>query len=325
MRHLRPFSRFFIAASLLAVAGPALIVPAQAEAWREGAPMSTARANAGGVLVGDDLYVIGGSSTSGPRSLTEIYDTVGNIWRAAAAMPVGLEQFGTATDGSKIYVSGGFENSGVPGEPIVESNELRIFDIRNGAWSNGPKMPDVRVGHSLVCVDGKVYVIGGRGPSASRMFVFDIGANEWSISKTAVPFARSDSAAVAVGKDIYVIGGKDGSGASSRVDIYDTSRGVWRSGPALPAPRDGHVAALNADEIHVSGGQTISPPKTYADHFVLDLKTNSWRREAALPTPRHGSIAAASHGKFIVVGGAPGAGVYTVFTSSDVVDIYTGK
>tara|TARA_R110000868_G_scaffold11531_1_gene56467 strand:+ start:174 stop:1148 length:975 start_codon:yes stop_codon:yes gene_type:complete len=324
MRHPRLLTRSLLAATFI-LASTVLTVSAQADAWREGAPMSTARAHAGGVLVGDDLYVIGGSSTSGPRSLTEIYDTVGNIWRAAAAMPVGLEQFGAATDGSKIYVVGGFESTGVPGDPIIESNELRVFDVGSGAWSNGPKMPGARVGQSAVCVNGKVYVIGGRGPAASRMFVFDIGANTWSTANSAVPSPRSDSAVVVVGKDIYVIGGKDGSSASARVDIYDTASGAWRSGPALPAARDGHVAALNGGEIHVSGGQIISPPKTYGDHFVLDLKTNNWRREAALPTPRHGSIAAASHGKFIVVGGAPGAGVYTVFTSSDVVDIYTGQ
>ncbi len=323
MRHPRLLPRSLLA-TVFVLVSTVFMASAQADVWREGAPMSTARANAGGVLVGDDLYVIGGSSTSGPRSLTEIYDTVGNIWRAAAAMPVGLEQFGVTTDGFKIYVTGGFESTGVPGDPIIESNDLRIFDIASGAWSSGPKMPGVRVGQTAAFVNGNIYVIGGRGPSASRMFVFDIGANTWSTARSAVPSPRSDSAAVVVGKDIYVIGGKDGSVSSARVDIYDTASGVWRSGPALPAPRDGHVAALNDGEIHVSGGQVISPPKTYSDHFVLDLKTNNWRREAALPTPRHGSIAAASHGKFIVVGGAPGAGVYTVFTSSDVVDIYTG-
>jgi hypothetical protein len=31
----------------------------------------------------------------------------------------------------------------------------------------------------------------------------------------------------------------------------------------------------------------------------------------------------AAHGKLYVIGGSPGAGVYTVFTQSDVVDIYS--
>ena len=42
--------------------------PATAAGWSEGAPMSTGRAFAGGALLGSDLYVIGGDSTSGPRT-----------------------------------------------------------------------------------------------------------------------------------------------------------------------------------------------------------------------------------------------------------------
>lgn len=298
---------------------------ASADAWREGAPMTTARANAGGALVGDDLYVIGGSSTSGPRSLTEIYDTQGNIWRAAAALPVGLEQFGIATDGDEIYVAGGYETTGAEGTHDRESSALWIFDVKSGAWTSGPDMPGSRVGLSLASVDGKIYAIGGRGPNAARIFVYDPGKKSWSISRISNPSPRADSAAVVVGDAVYVIGGSSGNGASARVDILDLARGDWRNGPAMPSPREGHVAALLDGQIHVSGGQSISPPKSYSDHFVLDLKTGKWSRAAPLPMARHGSIAAGARGKFFVVGGAPGAGVYTVFTSSDVVDIYSDK
>jgi N-acetylneuraminic acid mutarotase len=287
--------------------------------------MTTARANAGGALVGDDLYVIGGSSTSGPRSLTEVYDTQGNIWRAAAALPVGLEQFGIATDGDEIYVAGGYETTGAEGTHDRESNSFWIFDVSSGAWSSGPDMPGSRVGLSLACVDGKVYAIGGRGPNAARIFVYDLGKKSWSISRISNPSPRADSAVVVVGDAVYVIGGSSGNGASARVDIFDVGRGVWRNGPAMPSPREGHVAALLDGQIHVSGGQSISPPKSYPDHFVLNLKTGKWSKAAPLPMARHGSIAAGTRGKFFVVGGAPGAGVYTVFTSSDVVDIYSDK
>jgi hypothetical protein len=34
-------------------------------------------------------------------------------------------------------------------------------------------------------------------------------------------------------------------------------------------------------------------------------------------------VAAVAHDKLFVIGGSPGAGVYTVFTSSDVVYIYS--
>ncbi|MFZ2467976.1 MAG: hypothetical protein WAW54_06240, partial [Parvibaculum sedimenti] len=107
-------------------------------------------------------------------------------------------------------------------------------------------------------------------------------------------------------------------------NILDTDTGTWRVGPPLPAPREGHVAAVLGGKIHVTGGQSLSPPKTFADHFVLE--GGAWVKAAPLPTPRHAAVAAATGGKLFVIGGSPGAGVFTVFTQSDAVDIYvSGK
>lgn len=321
MRHLSRIGG--LAAFLIAVlfVGSA----AQADGWREGAPMTTARAYAGGALLGDDLYVIGGGSTSGPRSLTEVYDTLGDIWRAGAALPVGLEQFGIATEDNRIYVAGGYRaTNGDEGTTETESNSVWVFDLSLGAWVAGPAMPAPRVGLSLASVGGKIYAIGGKGPNAERIFVLDPDQNRWSIAKSTLPAPRSDCAVVVSGGEIYVIGGAVGNVATARVDIFNPATGAWRVGPALPAARGGHVAVVLDGKIHVTGGQSIHPPKTYPDHFVL-TSGGAWRKAAPLPTPRHGAIAAAAHGKFFVVGGSPGAGVYSVFTASDVVEVYTAN
>ncbi|MDR3499129.1 MAG: kelch repeat-containing protein [Parvibaculum sp.] len=326
---MRQPSRPFVFPAILAVAlFFALAAPssaARAGSWIEGAPMTTARAYAGGVRIGDDLYVIGGSGTSGPRSLTEVYDTVGNIWRAAAALPVGLEQFGIAESGGKIYVAGGYSQvSNRDGErDESESNALWIFDPVVGVWVSGPPMPSSRVGLGLVSAGGKLYALGGRGNEAGRVFIFDPRAGAWSVAKAAMPAPRTEAAFAVVGNSIYVIGGFDGH-PMARVDILDTATGGWRSGPALPSPRAGHAAVVMDGRIHVVGGESISPPRTFADHFLLDGA--SWSRLESMPTPRHAVVATAAKGKLFVVGGSAGAGVYTVFTETDVVDIYsTGK
>lgn len=321
---MRHSSRAFILPVLL-LAALFAGTGARADGWREGVPMTTARAFAGGALVGDDFYVIGGGSTSGPRSLAEVYDTLGNIWRAAAALPVGLEQFGIAATDDKIYVAGGYRAAGADAATTeVESNSLWIFDLGLGAWVAGPSMPAARVGLSLAAVGGKIYAIGGSGPNAGQIFVFDPHSNNWTVAKSSLPSPRSDSAVVVVNGEIYVIGGSIAHVATARVDIFDPASGAWRAGPALPAARSGHVAVVLDGKIHVTGGQSISPPKTYPDHFVL-TPGGTWGKAAPLPTPRHGAVAAAAHGKFFVIGGSPGAGVYTVFTASDVVDVYSGK
>jgi N-acetylneuraminic acid mutarotase len=314
-----------LAASFAAALFAAVAVSsaARADGWLEGAPMTTARAYAGAAQVGDDLYVIGGSGTSGPRSLTEIYDTVGNIWRAAAALPVGLEQFGIAVSGGKIYVAGGYSqtNTRDGASDDEESDDLWIFDPTVGVWVSGPHMPAPRVGLGLVAAGGKLYALGGKGAQASRVYVYDLHSGAWSVARAAMPAPRTDAAYAVVGDSIYVIGGFDGH-ALARVDILDTATGAWRAGPALPTPRAGHVAAVLGGKIHVVGGETISPPRTYPDHFVLSGA--GWDRAASMPTPRHGAVASGANGKLFVVGGSAGAGVYTVFTESDVVDIYSG-
>lgn len=314
------FGAFLFCAGLLASGSGA----ARAESWREGAPMTTARAYAGAAVLGDDLYVVGGGGTSGPLSMTEIYDTIGDLWRAAAALPFGLQQFGIAADGGEIYVAGGYAARGSHDDPFEEeSDDLWVLDPSVGTWVSGAPMPSSRVALGLAAVGGKIYAIGGKGPGAQRVFVYEPALDRWRVAKAAMPAPRSDMALAIVGDEIYAIGGRDGQGASARVDIYDPVRDAWRAGPSLPAPRAGHAAAVLDGEIHVTGGESLSPPRTYTDHFVLAPGDGTWRRAARLPTPRHAAVAVTVNDRLYVIGGSPGAGVYTVFTRSDVVDIYS--
>ena len=327
-------SGLFVAAGLCLAAAPV-----SAQGWRDGTPMMTARAFAGAALLGDELYVVGGDSTSGPRSVAEIYDVRGNIWRPAVALPVALQHFGMAELNGKLYVAGGHEAvpvrraddfGGLGGAPAAanpagggDTDNVWIYDPNVGTWVPGPAMPAARAGHGLVAVDGKLYAIGGRGEGASRVFVFDPAGDSWSVSGSSMPSPRVAAAYAVAGGQVYAIGGLDGGAASARVDIFNPSNGSWRSGPALPEARAGHVAAVLDGRLHVTGGEQRRPLRTYGDHFVLDLAGTTWRRAPSMPTPRHGAVAAAANNRFIVVGGSPGAGVYTVFTESDVVDIYT--
>ena len=312
--------------------------PATAAVWSEGAPMSTGRAFAGGALLGSDLYVIGGDSTSGPRTVSEIYDIRGNIWRAAPALPVGLQQFGIAALGGRLYIAGGYEapalkrpdfmmqEGGAGDEAVKEPGDTSnawVYDPRIGTWLGIADMPDKRAGHGFVAIGGKIYALGGRGSSAARVWAYDPGADRWDTVGEAMPAPRVAAAYVPVDGRIYVIGGLSNGTATSRVDIFDPATGKWQSGPSLPVPRSGHVAGVLDGKIHITGGEQRVPPRTYGDHYVLDLGTGRWERASPMPTPRHGAVAAAAEGKFVVVGGSPGAGVYTVFTESDVVDIYS--
>ena len=336
------YARWSLALLVFAMLSP---VAMAADGWREGAPMTTGRAFAGGALLGDEFYVVGGDSTAGPRTVAEIYDIRGDIWRASPDLPVGLQQFGMAELDGKIYVSGGYEGPpaqrpafGVFGDtmPAPRSKDsggdtahMWIYDPAIGTWLAGANMPGVRAGHGFLAVDGNIYAIGGRGDAVSRVWAYDPHRNQWRATGDAMPAPRVAAAYAAVNGQIYVIGGLSNGATTSRVDIFDPASGHWRGGPSLPKPRAGHVVAVMDGMLHVTGGEDHRPPRTYGDHFILDVargaSAGTWSRAAPMPSPRHGAVAAAANGKFVVVGGSPGAGVYTVFTESDVVDIYSAK
>mgnify|MGYP001267179694 CR=1 FL=1 len=294
--------------------------PVMAGSWREGTPMTTARALGGAALIGEDIYVIGGTGTTGSKAVVESYDGIGDIWRVQNALPDGMQNFGVAAIDGRLFVAGGYAS----GQPNVAQSSMWTLQPPENVWTEGPKMPSPRTGHGAVAVDGKLYVIGGKGPDADRVLIYDPAEERWTTGPAAMPQARAQLAVVAVAGKIYAIGGRGADGAASaRVDIYDTATRQWSRGADLPKPRQGHVAAVIGGRIHVTGGENHSPPQTFADHFALDAGANRWRTEAAMPTPRHGAVAVAVGGKLIVIGGATGAGVFTVFTESDLVEIYT--
>lgn len=297
------------------------IAPAWAAGWSEGQHMPTARAYAGAAILGNNLYVIGGGGTTGPRSMTEIYDLTHKSWSLGPALPAGLQQFGVAVLNGKIYVAGGHKAADLAaGTEEGETSELWVFDPGVGVWVNRAPMPASRSNFGLLASGSKLYAIGG---DKAQVFVFDPSADSWSIAAASLPAPRLSAAYAAMDGRLYVIGGAQGGAATSRVDIYDTAKDSWTAGPALPSARQGLAAALIGNEIHVAGGQIVKPPKTYADHFVLNTKTGSWSKGASMPTARHAAVAAAAGNSFYVIGGSPGAGVYTVFTQTDVLEIWS--
>lgn len=328
MTRIRRIARFVSSGIAVLILLAATGMQAHAESWKEGAPMLNGRVMAASAVLGEELYVLGGDAIAGPRSDTEIFDLKGNFWRATSALPAGVQQAAAAALDGRIYVSGGYKaNKERPEKAGGPSRSLWIFNPRIGTWVDGASMPAARVGHGLVAVDDKLYAVGGKGPDAARVTVYDPAENKWSDTGAAIPAPRVEAAYVAAGNSIYVIGGLSASGdAMSRVDIFDVVTGSWSRGPDLPSPRAGHVAVILGNAIHVLGGERRDPPKTHGDHFVMDLDGQTgWRSSAALPTPRHGAVAAADGGKLVVAGGSPGAGFYSVFTESDVVEIFSAS
>jgi len=306
-----------LAAAVVAVCAAGFT--AQAAEWTEGTPIVEARAFGAAAAQGETVYVAGGAGLERPVADFMAYDTIGDIWRPLPTMPTGRQGFGMAAaiDGG-VYVSGGYA-----GEDFdTPSAELWRYDMANAVWVRMSDMPAGRARHGMASVDGKLYVVGGEGPNASRVFVYDTFQSEWRDLGADLPSPRTDLGVVAANGAVYALGGRTGSGVTSLVHKLDVSANRWSSVAALPAPRADAAFGVLGGRIHMAGGRSNDPMRTFSEHYVLDTAGGRWQTQASLPLPRLGAASAGAGDMFVIVGGSGGAGVFSLFTTTDVVNIY---
>ena len=173
-------------------------------------------------------------------------------------------------------------------------------------------MPETRFGHRMVATDGRLYVVGGIGPTAD-VLIYDPATDTWA---TGAPMteSRDHLAVVAIGSEIWAIGGRSGGQNHTRVDIYDTSTDSWRDGPPLPEPTSGATEAAIDGVIFVSGGEDPSGSGGVIDrHWRLDTRDQAagWEPLSPPPLAVHGAHGAALNGRFLIVGGALRQGAFS--------------
>jgi M6 family metalloprotease-like protein len=107
-------------------------------------------------------------------------------------------------------------------------------------------------------------------------------SNTWNAQSVA-PTVREKSVAVAVGTDLYVLGGVTGSGAVlTRNDIYSTKTDLWRTARAMPRARSATAAANYNGSIYVFGGKDALGT-WQSTVWKYNPGTNSWATKTSMP------------------------------------------
>jgi len=120
-----------------------------------------------------------------------------------------------------------------------------------------------------------------------------------------LPEAREETAAAAAGGRLYVLGGFDGAGRSSRsVFVYDG--GGWSLGPALPIGLDHPSAAVLGDDLYLAGGFSAGPAS--ARVFKLAGGAGGWTEVASLHHARGALALVAVDASLYALAGNSGAG-----------------
>ena len=174
--------------------------------WKNGTTMPTQRCALSAVVVGDDLYTIGGFRTdfvSSTLSSVDVYSFTTQKWRSAAPMVKARWGHGAVAYNGQIYVAGGCD-----GETLV--NQLEMYDPAKDEWSLLTSLSTPRYNFGIAFADAKIFIVGGTADfqltPLKNVEVYNVKNNDIEPGDS-LNAARFSLSAAAVGNIVYAIGG----------------------------------------------------------------------------------------------------------------------
>jgi N-acetylneuraminic acid mutarotase len=243
-------------------------------------PVHLYQTNGAGLISGK-IYVSGGWTLTSPGEESRfsnalfVYDPPRNTWTKRANLPRPVAMGITGVINGKLYVLTGYCD---PNECVSKyTRRLYRYDPVANSWNTSlPAAPRYHIGGAGGVINGKFYVVGGRGTgqSTNQLDVYDPASNTWS-SRAPMPTARDGAAAAVHNGKLYVIGGRDvNAGWLRTVEVYDPVSNAWTTKAPMPTER----TDLGAGRVSLSGSSYIMAVGG-AKNGMLGLKTN----EAYLP------------------------------------------
>lgn len=190
---------------------------------------------------------------------------------------------------------------------------------------HGSGGPGKKWGHTCSAVLGGrlLYVFGGFGDDnrhTNKVHVFDTVNRIWSepVTKGALPSPRDSHSCTAVGDNLFVFGGTNGTNSLNDLYILDTSSNTWIA-PSLrgdpPNPREGHSAALIGKRLFIFGGcgNIDGAEIFYDDVYVLNTETFMWKHivpSGIPPSKRESHSCSSWNNKIIIIGGQDTSSFY---------------
>jgi N-acetylneuraminic acid mutarotase len=249
------------------------------------------------MLIGSALCLTGFGAAADVRQ-------AGGEWTQRAPLPDARTEVSVTTDGKRIFLGGGFVQSGERRADAPRA--VYAYEPAADTWSHLTDLPE-GVNHAgLVCLDDRLYVVGGYRENTfepiDTLRIFDLTTAQWS-EGAPLPTARGAHATVVLDGRIHAIGGR----THGRVDVgaheaYDPETDEWVSLAPLPTPRNHHVGAVVDKLIVVLAGRDDDRFEMTVNE-LYDPRADAWRAGAPVPTGRSGVAAAVLDGHVYLFGG----------------------
>ncbi|WP_209347844.1 hypothetical protein [Pontixanthobacter sp. CEM42] len=202
----------------------------------------------------------------------------------------------------QIWLLGGRTRDGTDGRLVSETERI---DPKTQAIWRGPDLPTPLIHLSAVTFGQSIFAFGGvfrdpetrRSIASSQIYECAPPYDRW-ISRTPMPLALGNAAAVTIGNRIFLIGGYDQEKAHAIVQIYDPVRDLWSLGNPPPMPLSAHAATGSGSRIFVFGDYA-----NQSSVLGFDTLDKKWRTLDAPFTPRRHVRATTVSKRIVVAGG----------------------
>ncbi len=276
--------------------------------------------NAGGLAVGLTIPI---------KKAVTLYDPQADEWTRGRDLPEARHHIALASAGGALHAIGGFKRKGL-NIWATQAQNWRIDDPAAGKWEAARPLPDPQAEAVTLVHNGRIHMIGGRGPEAGRNlewtdqsdigrhWAYDPAADDWA-ARAPLPSPRNSSAGAILGGELFVVSGRTVAGGNNPAcHAYDPAADAWREIAPLPQPirqeaprgQGGLAAAAYRGKLYAFGGEWFSGDGgVYADTWAYDPSSDAWAPVAAMARPRHGlgGVAIEGHGDIdgvYAIGGA---------------------
>jgi N-acetylneuraminic acid mutarotase len=297
--------------------------------WVKRAPMPNSEDFVTTAVINEQIYVIGSNNTAN-TNYNYLYNPSTDSWISKTPMPTIQMGGAIATYQNKIYMIGGGQGISI-NFTTSQTGTNEMYDPTTDTWTNKTSMPMAYANLNAVTVNGMIFVMGGTTAISGKMIFYGINelynptADSWQ-SLTPMPVPAIKFGMVAVGNQIYVIGGQTNEPIKyfNQTQIYDIQTNTWSYGTPMPITTIGGVAAVIksdlSSKIYYIGNEMVLTYYQYLNKSdwtyttnsptqIYDLQTRNWTTGASSPTTRISGVSlAVVNNTMYAIGGYDGIG-----------------
>ncbi|MDD5528781.1 MAG: kelch repeat-containing protein [bacterium] len=267
------------------------------------------------LLPNGKALLIGGSGLN----TCEIYNPETDQWTMTDPMTVDRwHSIATILPTGKVLVHGEYNTGG--------DIRTEIYDPAEGAgWSSQTPLNTARCAPTTTLLPTTILIAGGEDAAGTALNSCELFNYQDNTTDTtgSLSIARTHHTAnllAVVPEQVFVTGGKNGSGALNSCEIYTFTTGIWTNTNVMSNARFDHTSTLLKDgTVFVTGGEGTG----YLNSCEI-YNSGTWTSTGSMSTPRarHAAVLLLD-GKVMTIGGETSAGTPT--TNCEIYDIATGQ